>query len=168
MHNPGFRKYPRHDSVVMGGDEESQKRKEEHPTLVVKVTDEVLPVDNEFQVKGSKRRIETTLKASSSDISYPSVWNMWRKWPSSLSILPENAFESMDLNRLLTAMAEAPINSFDVGYKGTQLKATVVLEGGQMVVFKPKRYNSNVAIKGDPYAGFDRHDGEIAAFHLDG
>ena len=30
------------------------------------------------------------------------------------------------------------------------------------------RYARDTVIAGDPYAGFDRHTGEIAGFHLDG
>ena len=30
------------------------------------------------------------------------------------------------------------------------------------------RYNREEIIGGNPYAGFDRHNGEIAGFHLDG
>ena len=30
------------------------------------------------------------------------------------------------------------------------------------------RYAREHIIEGDPYAGFDRHTGEIAGFHLDG
>ena len=30
------------------------------------------------------------------------------------------------------------------------------------------RYERDHVITGDPYAGFDRHNGEIAGFHLDG
>jgi hypothetical protein len=36
-------------------------------------------------------------------------------------------------------MATKKIIKADVGYKGTQLKALLILEGGQKVVFKPKR-----------------------------
>jgi hypothetical protein len=39
---------------------------------------------------------------------------------------------------VLNAMATWKIISADVGYKGTQLKMTVLLEGGQKAVFKPK------------------------------
>jgi len=30
------------------------------------------------------------------------------------------------------------------------------------------RYERDHVIPGEPYAGFDRHNGEIAGFHLDG
>ena len=35
-------------------------------------------------------------------------------------------------------MARRKIISADVGYKGTQLKMSIILEGGQRAVFKPK------------------------------
>ncbi|XP_060591166.1 glycosaminoglycan xylosylkinase-like [Ruditapes philippinarum] len=63
-------------------------------------------------------------------------------------------------------MATWKIISADVGYKGTQLKMTVLLEGGQKAVFKPKWFSRDHVIEGPPYAGQDRHNGEIAAFHL--
>ena len=31
-----------------------------------------------------------------------------------------------------------------------------------------RRYERDHVIPGEPYAGFDRHNGEIAGFHLDG
>ena len=39
-------------------------------------------------------------------------------------------------------MAKRKIISADVGYKGTQLKIAIVLEGGQKAEFKPKWYES--------------------------
>ena len=39
---------------------------------------------------------------------------------------------------ILHSMATRKITQADVGYKGTQLKMTLMLEGGQRVVFKPK------------------------------
>ena len=36
-----------------------------------------------------------------------------------------------------------------------------------MVVFKPKRYQRDRILDGSPYEGYDRHNAEIAAFHLD-
>ena len=39
---------------------------------------------------------------------------------------------------ILRSMARRKIISADVGYKGTQLKMSIILEGGQRAVFKPK------------------------------
>ena len=42
---------------------------------------------------------------------------------------------------VLSAMMKYSITSADVGYRGTQLKMTLVLEGQQQVIFKPRWYN---------------------------
>lgn len=47
--------------------------------------------------------------------------------------------ETPELAAVLTSLSSARIERADVGYKGTQLKALLVLDGGQKVVFKPKR-----------------------------
>ncbi|XP_071507967.1 glycosaminoglycan xylosylkinase-like [Diadema antillarum] len=95
---------------------------------------------------------------------YSAIWGKAGQWVSSDQITPAAARE---LGTILHAMAHAPITRADVGFKGTQLKARLTLEGGQLVVFKPKRYPREHVIYGTPYAGYDRHNGEIAAFHLD-
>ena len=113
------------------------------------------------------------------------AWTMWKSWVIPESLYPSDAFYSKYMNHILVSMATTPITSFGIGYKGTQLKATVML-GQQRAVFKPKRctpfsllvrphigasvyrYKRDHVIEGGPYAGFDRHNGEIAGFHLDG
>lgn len=30
-----------------------------------------------------------------------------------------------------------------------------------------RRYNRDYVVEGEPYAGYDRHNAEVAAFHLD-
>jgi len=42
---------------------------------------------------------------------------------------------------VLSAMAKYHVTSADVGYRGTQLKMTLVLDGQQQVIFKPRWYN---------------------------
>ena len=66
------------------------------------------------------------------------AWEIWQKWVKPDYLYPENAFWSDEMNQILTAMATAPITSFGVGHKGTQLKATVML-GEQKTAFKPMR-----------------------------
>ena len=63
-------------------------------------------------------------------------------------------------------MNEARIESADVGHRGTQLKLSIRLEGGQRAAFKPQWYARDYVVTGEPYAGGDRHNGEIAAFTL--
>jgi len=43
---------------------------------------------------------------------------------------------------VLSAMAKYRVTSADVGYRGTQLKMTLVLDGQQQVIFKPRWYNT--------------------------
>ena len=68
------------------------------------------------------------------------TWNMWYGWVRQDTFYPEDAFPSGQMWQLLKAMAEAPIVKLDVGEKGTQLKASVLLKGRQKALFKPRRY----------------------------
>ncbi|GFR94699.1 glycosaminoglycan xylosylkinase [Elysia marginata] len=63
-------------------------------------------------------------------------------------------------------MHQGQITQADVGHKGTQLKLMLVLDNEQKVVFKPAWYSRDYVVEGPPYAGRDRHNAEIAAFHL--
>ena len=72
-------------------------------------------------------------------LSVTSVWHVWRTWPQTNELYTEKQFNSSEMRDILHHMATAPIVRFDVGHKGTQLKALVELEGGQLTVFKPKR-----------------------------
>lgn len=119
-----------------------------------------------------------------------SPWEIASQWVGPREVYPE---ETPELAAVLTSLSTARIERADVGYKGTQLKALLVLDGGQKVVFKPKRsqlfrlefntrldsvsfrfssshfhrYNRDYVVEGEPYAGYDRHNAEVAAFHLD-
>ncbi|KAG0714160.1 Glycosaminoglycan xylosylkinase [Chionoecetes opilio] len=90
-------------------------------------------------------------------------WDLAKKWANPRSLIPSSA---LGLGDVLQALAKAPIISTDVGYKGTQLKISLVLKGGQRAVFKPRRYSREELLEGEVYAGADRHNGEVAAFHL--
>ncbi|XP_042227302.1 glycosaminoglycan xylosylkinase-like isoform X2 [Homarus americanus] len=90
-------------------------------------------------------------------------WDLARKWAKPRSLVPDSA---RGLGDVLAALSTAPIIAADVGYKGTQLKVAIMLKGGQKAVFKPKWYPRDEVIEGEVYAGADRHNGEIAAFHL--
>lgn len=92
-----------------------------------------------------------------------SPWKIASNWVNAREIHPNHGRE---LGSILNQMAKGKIISADIGRKGTQLKIMLVLEGQQKVVFKPKRFSRDHIIQGQPYAGADRHNGEIAAFHL--
>ncbi|TRZ01662.1 hypothetical protein DNTS_006147 [Danionella cerebrum] len=93
-----------------------------------------------------------------------SPWEVAGQWVGPREVYPD---ETPELAAVLNALSSARVERADVGYKGTQLKALLVLDGGQKVVFKPKRYRRDYVVEGEPYAGYDRHNAEIAAFHLD-
>ncbi|XP_041133977.1 glycosaminoglycan xylosylkinase [Polyodon spathula] len=98
------------------------------------------------------------------DHTLQSPWEVAAQWVGPREVYPD---ETPELGAVLNAMATGRVERADVGYKGTQLKALLVLEGGQKVVFKPKRYSRDTVVEGEPYAGYDRHNAEVAAFHLD-
>lgn len=98
------------------------------------------------------------------DHTLQSPWEIAAQWVVPREVYPE---ETPELGAIMHAMATKKIIKADVGYKGTQLKALLILEGGQKVVFKPKRYSRDYVVEGEPYAGYDRHNAEVAAFHLD-
>ncbi len=65
-------------------------------------------------------------------------WKVWVRWVSEDHFYPKESFNSSEMNSILHALATSPITEFGLGYKGTQLKATMML-GEQRTVFKPKR-----------------------------
>ncbi|XP_062514877.1 glycosaminoglycan xylosylkinase-like [Corticium candelabrum] len=97
-----------------------------------------------------------------------SPWKLFQSWVTAEQLYTVDSLQSDAMIRILHAMSTQKIERVLVGYKGTQLKATFILAESQKVVFKPMRYSRDVMITGDPYAGYDRHNAEIAAFHLDG
>lgn len=66
-------------------------------------------------------------------------WKIWHSWVKQDHFYPEDAFQSEEMNSILHAMATYPITSFDVGHRGTQLKASMYLRGDQRTAFKPMR-----------------------------
>lgn len=95
--------------------------------------------------------------------SNKSPWTIANDWVSSTDIHPDSPAE---LGFVLESMKKGKIIWADVGHKGTQLKLTISFEGGQSAIFKPKWYDRDTIIQGQPYDGHDRHNGEIASFHL--
>lgn len=86
-----------------------------------------------------------------------SPWEIASQWVGPREVYPE---ETPELAAVLTSLSTAKIERADVGYKGTQLKALLVLDGGQKVVFKPKRSGllewdyTPVFLKSDSYFMF--------------
>lgn len=105
------------------------------------------PSSNQVSIRTHTLNPEPPLKDQSSRagrlnmsslVSSKDPWSIWMGWVKPDYLYPENAFYSEEMNHILAVMATAPITSFGVGHKGTQLKATAML-GMQRTVFKPKR-----------------------------
>ena len=91
-----------------------------------------------------------------------SVWRLADSWITARHVIPEKA---PLLGHVLRSLRESRVLSADVARKGTQLKVVLTLEGGQQVLFKPKRYSREFITEGI-YSGFDRHNGEIIGSSL--
>ncbi|XP_042876767.1 glycosaminoglycan xylosylkinase-like isoform X2 [Penaeus japonicus] len=89
-------------------------------------------------------------------------WELARKWVKPTSLIPARA---PGLGDVLTALSTAKITRADLSDRGSQLKIILELEGEQTAVFKPMRYPREENLE-DAYFTFDRHNGEIVAFHL--
>ena len=88
--------------------------------------------------KGTERHVIGSHQGTVTNITGP--WKIWKSWvqPDSL-YTSENEFYSIEMGVILNALATYPVTSFDTGYRGTQLKASMHLAGNQQTVFKPKR-----------------------------
>ena len=71
------------------------------------------------------------------DYEYDDPWTIWKDMVKSRQITSTN--DSDSINMILEAMMYKPIVAAGVGHGGTQLKASLILEGKQRVVFKPMR-----------------------------
>lgn len=71
------------------------------------------------------------------DYEYDDPWLLWKGMVKSRQVTSPGEADS--INMILEAMMYKPIVAAGVGYRGTQLKATLILEGKQRVVFKPMR-----------------------------
>ncbi|XP_065917150.1 glycosaminoglycan xylosylkinase-like isoform X2 [Dysidea avara] len=115
-----------------------------------------------------KKKTSHNNVVTSKGLSVDAAWQVWRSWPHTKQLYEEQYFSSNQMADILHHMATAPIINYDVGHRGTQLKALATLQGDQLAVFKPKRYERDYVVPGEPYAGFDMHTAEIVGFYLDG
>ncbi|XP_045495390.1 glycosaminoglycan xylosylkinase homolog [Colias croceus] len=122
---------------------------------------------SQYKNKNSKFiKIQKSLVSSfnsSKNDNPASVWDETDKWISNQSLFPH---ENGVGGKILHALQSSQIALVDNALKGTQLKLLLLIEGKQKVYFKPKRYNLDHVIKGNIYAGFDRHNSEVFAYYL--
>ncbi|KAF9421404.1 hypothetical protein HW555_002619 [Spodoptera exigua] len=85
------------------------------------------------------------------------------QWADEESLFP---YKNGAAGQILQAMRTSQIAFVDNAPKGTQLKLLLVLKGNQKLYFKPKRYNLTDVIRGNIYAGYDRHNSEVFTYYL--
>lgn len=72
------------------------------------------------------------------NILHKDGWKRAQNWIMARTLLPEKANE---LGSILDLLSNSKIILADVAKRGTQLKLLFKLQGGQLVLFKPKRYS---------------------------
>ncbi|XP_021924010.1 glycosaminoglycan xylosylkinase isoform X2 [Zootermopsis nevadensis] len=92
------------------------------------------------------------------------LWGTAHKWVGAREIVPKHAPHLGSVLR--TLCSTKIIRAENAQQQGTQLKMMLTLLGNQKAVFKPQWYSRNKVIGGPVYAGKDRHNAEVAAFHL--
>lgn len=95
-----------------------------------------------------------------------SVWERFQLGISRLQMYPQS---SPVVATLLKSMQHLPITAIVQKEGGTQLKLIIDFEGGGQALFKPMRFNRSQETLPDHFyfTDFERHNAEIAAFHLD-
>nr|CAB3244420.1 glycosaminoglycan xylosylkinase-like [Phallusia mammillata] len=124
---------------------------------------DVQKTDEQKYVESELLRLKLDFKSASIDNS-EKLFQVAASWVGERQIYPTYHKEMASILKL---MSTSKIVQADALPRGTQIKLLLVLEGGQKVVFKQKRYERDHVIEGKPYDGYDRHNAEIAAFHLD-
>ncbi|XP_069983274.1 glycosaminoglycan xylosylkinase-like isoform X2 [Penaeus vannamei] len=108
--------------------------------------------------------VEEFIKKLKEDLEVRGVardpWDLARKWATPNEVVPRSA---PGLGDLLAALSTARITGAEPCALGSKLKVLITLEGNQTALFKPMRYSRDAVIRKD---GEDRHNAEIAAFHL--
>ena len=107
--------------------------------VTVKPRSEKRFVDKDHKNENTVRKHSKDAKNANNDVDYEydDPWLIWKDMVHSRQITPPDDTDAV--NMILEAMMYKPVIAAGVGYRGTQLKATLTLEGKQRVVFKPKR-----------------------------
>lgn len=108
-----------------------------------------------------RRELEPTVTATTTNAVR--LWRLAGDWVQPRQIYPK---KPRGLTDVLRALHTQPIIKAEVFKRGTQLKVLLVLSGGQKAIMKPMRSSRETVFLDTPYSGADRHNGEIAAYHL--
>jgi hypothetical protein len=67
------------------------------------------------------------------------AWLLWQDMVKEREVTQPGQEGKMKVDAIVKALQTVPVIQTSVGYKGTQLKASMFLKGNQRTVFKPKR-----------------------------
>ena len=67
------------------------------------------------------------------------AWELWREMVKEREVTQPGHEGTLKVKAIVKALQTAPVQLTSVGYRGTQLKATMFLNDNQRTVFKPKR-----------------------------
>ena len=97
------------------------------------------------------------------------VSNVWEEFQFGVS--KEEMYDALGstVQGVITAMRSLPVVGISQKEGGTQLKLVIEFEDGGQALFKPMRFpRSQETLPNHFYfTDFERHNAEIAAFHLD-
>lgn len=131
--------------------------------VVKRSPDRVPKLSDEMQRE--MERLQLNIDSDEESVNPNIFFEEAKTWVSARQIYPHH--HRRQLSHILNSMNKLKIVKADVLPKGTQIKLLLMLENGEKVVFKQKRYERDHIIEGKAYDGYDRHNAEIAAFHLD-
>ena len=124
-HHHVQRSSERADSLKTNQDSTDTQRKIQKPRFVDST--------NKVSKEDHKKKIAN----NDVDYEYDDPWSVWKDMVKSRQITSPDDPDAM--NMILEAMMYKPIVAAGTGRHGTQLKATLTLEGKQIVLFKPMR-----------------------------
>ncbi|KAF9793578.1 hypothetical protein SFRURICE_021595, partial [Spodoptera frugiperda] len=136
------------------------------PPIIKEINEYLNRLPSQYHTKNSKfTPVQRNLISSfnSSGATLDSVWQNVENWADEESLFP---YKNGAAGQILQAMRTSQIAFVDNAPKGTQLKLLLVLKGNQKLYFKPKRYNLSDVIRGNIYAGYDRHNSEVFTYYL--
>ena len=80
------------------------------------------------------------------------AWELWQDMVKEREVTPPGQEGKMKVDAIVKALQTTPVIQMSVGYRGTQLKASMILKGNQRTVFKPKRSVTMLGVYVTPYA----------------
>ncbi|XP_049806095.1 glycosaminoglycan xylosylkinase isoform X1 [Schistocerca nitens] len=159
LYNKNRQKHVKRDSWLLPYKNATQSAIQEIKEIIPKLHKKYLQISFSFKeiLSNLLNDLKQTIRASNS------LWAVVDKWVGPRQVIPER---SSLLGTVLNMLSSTKIIHAENAQRGTQLKLLLTLEGGHKAVFKPQWYSRSQIIEGPVYAGKDRHNAEVAAFHL--